>query len=197
MNTIKKNKNKSHDAFTLIEMIVVIGVIAMTLPIISMMVFAILNQQLKIYRLSQVKREGDTILSLIETNIRNNATSIYDTSILTTEKCSSKIDSTYQSNANFFFKNVKSGGTWFSYQYDSANNTIILRDHTGSNTSLTSNKVRITIPAGGYFLSCERLEQYATPVVTIRFTVNYNTNSPRFEENASLTYSTKVKLRNY
>ena len=64
---------KFNKGFTLIETIVVIAVIGLTLPVLFATILTLMRQQIKIYRLSQVKREGDYIINLMENTIRNRA----------------------------------------------------------------------------------------------------------------------------
>ena len=69
-------------AFTLIETIVVIAVIGITLPVIFTIILALMREQVKIYRMSQVKREGDYAINLMENTIRNKAVTIYKLAVL-------------------------------------------------------------------------------------------------------------------
>jgi len=64
-------------SFTLIETIVVIAVIGLTLPVLFATILTLMRQQIKIYRLSQVKREGDYIINLMENTIRNRAVTVH------------------------------------------------------------------------------------------------------------------------
>ncbi|PIY70331.1 hypothetical protein COY89_01780, partial [Candidatus Roizmanbacteria bacterium CG_4_10_14_0_8_um_filter_36_36] len=75
---IKRLLMKKWLAFTLIETVVVIGVIGLVLPVLFTILFVILQQQSKLNRLQQVKKNGDFVLSILEKTIKNRANSIYE-----------------------------------------------------------------------------------------------------------------------
>ncbi|EKE14302.1 MAG: hypothetical protein ACD_12C00581G0001, partial [uncultured bacterium] len=58
-------------SFTLIETIVVVAVIGLTLPVLFAIIFILMREQVKINRLSQIKKEGDYIITLMENTIKN------------------------------------------------------------------------------------------------------------------------------
>ncbi len=190
------NRKKS---FTLIEIIVVVAVIGLTLPAVFAIIFSILQQQIKIYRLSEVKRQGDYVLSNLENTIRNSAMEIYSDEALSSanEKCASS-GTSYPSPDNgeeFYFKNQF--GQWFQFlvfdtEYQIASQSAVL-----TKIYLTTSKVRME----DFSISCSRSARYSPPIVTVSFNICYNNNnsctSARHEEVASMTYKTQIKLRSY
>src|SRR3989339_1702143 len=68
---------KKKTGFTLIEMLVVIGVVMLVVPSIFVIIFGIMREQTKIFRLSIVRREGDFILNNISNLIRSEAVTIH------------------------------------------------------------------------------------------------------------------------
>ena len=182
-------------SFTLIEMIVVIAVIGLVLPALFSIVFVILQQQTKIYRLSEVKKQGDAALSIIEDVMKNNGYGIYSEQALTNEKCA-VASSVYPAaapydGANFYLKDKL--GNWF--RFDLSNSAISSSSaHLIQPASLTNSKVVIS---SDHFISCSRTSLYSTPLIFIKFSVSYNTTSTRNEEIASITYQTRIKLKNY
>src|SRR3989338_8513187 len=64
-------------AFTLIEVMVTIAAVVIVLPAILSIFFVILQQQTKIYRLAEVKRQGDAIVNILESAIPNSSYKIY------------------------------------------------------------------------------------------------------------------------
>lgn len=178
--------------FTFIEMLVVISVIGLALPVLFSLILTILQQQTKIYRLVEVKRQGDYILNIMENNIRNNASSIYsgvpnpnDTNLI--------CDTSGSSGSGSYFKDKL--GNWFHYlnldKVSSQSST------TSQLFDLTNSKVRVS----NFSISCNRKSSFSPPIVTVTFNICYNTgvdcSSSRPEETASMTYQTKIKLRNY
>jgi len=180
--------------FSFIELVVVMGVIGVSLPVLFAIFFGVANQQVKIQRLSEVKRQGDYVLNVMETIIRSEAKNIFQTYSAPTfsnERCAAT-GSSYQSSSgtNFYFKD-KSGNEFRFY---------ILSDKIASESSkltstreLTTSNVRIS----DFVISCTRNNIGTPALVTIAFGVDYNTASTRVEETtAVLHYQTSIKLRN-
>ena len=187
---------RSKCSFTLIEAVVVIGVISIALPALFAIIFVILQQQIKINRLQQVKKEGDFILSTMMTTIKNSAKFIYKEEAFTNEECgnSEALYPVSYSDAgfgtNFYFKDKN--GQSFNYYLD---NGKISSDSSSfiNPIDLTTGKVIVY----SFQISCQRTAAFSTPTVTIVLIVKYNTASTRPEETASLTYNTRIKLKNY
>lgn len=184
--------------FTLVEMIVVVGIVAILVPVVFSLVFGILRQQAKVYALKQAKREGDFLLNNIENAIRNSATNIYSDSGLTTEQCKNKDDSHTSADGKTFYMKDKSGNNFRFFINDNAqvssDSTKIATGGLNETFTLSSNKVKIL--QNGNFLLCNRSSAFSPPVVSVSFVVDYQLSS--FPENqASLQYQTKIKLRSY
>jgi len=200
MGIIKSQKlNKS---FTLIEMIVVIATIGLVLPSIFAIIFSILQQQVKIQRLSLIKREGDYILNIMENVIRNYAESIHS-AIPPTE--SNKICKSYSLETALYLKDKF--GNWFrfclsdqtgncnaSYKNYIASSSSILNNGNSGVITLNSSQTKIT----NFNIKCYQTSLYSPPVINVSFMIEYNTSSSRPEEKVTpLTYQTKIKLKSY
>ncbi len=179
--------------FTLIETIVVIAVIGMTLPVLFAIILTLTRQQVKIYRLSQIKREGDYLLNVLGNSIRDNATSIHsgipDESNIVCEDIGTSDSSA--SRLYFLDKNKR----WFGYL---SNSTWVASESASQTYYLTSDKTLIS-----YFtIYCSRGAKYAAPSILFSFDICYDTGagsctSTRPEEVTSLHYQSRIKLRNY
>ena len=176
---------------------ITIAVIGLVLPVVFSLIFAIVQQQLKIYRISEAKRQGDYIINYMETNIRNNAVAIYSDSGFTTELCpasSGEGSSSANNGSSFYFKHKD--GTYF--QYDGSGTQISVKTtSTPGGTNITTSKTRVD----NFSIKCTRSAQYSAPFINLSFDICYNNNascatSGRVEEVASLTYKTNIKLRN-
>ena len=173
-------------SFTLIETIVVVAVISLTLPVIFAIIFTLMRQQIKIYHLSLVKREGDYVINLMENTIRNRTVTLHsavpadDTNIVCKDASSS------YPNPYFFDKDNQ----FFSY---ALNGIAIASASANPDADLTSNKTVVS----GFSIDCSRNTVYSPPSVSISFTIQYNTTSTRPEEIASLHYQMRIKLRSY
>lgn len=191
---------KKSKGFTLIEILVVIGTISLALPALFAIVYNILQQQAKIYRLTEVKRQGDFILNTMKNTIKNYAVSIH--SLTTTPPTSNNKICQWPSEQNFDGYFLDKFGSYFRFcrssngiNCNNGNNYIASFSSVLSSnvTPLNNNKVKIT----DFFLTCYQTNPYSTPVISIRFTISYNTTSTRPEDKAQMTYQTKIKLRNY
>ncbi len=190
--------------FTLIEILVVIGIISISLPVLFNIFYALVRQQVKINRLTEVKRQGDYILNIIKTLIINQAISIHNNIPPSPISCSS----TQNITANNYFLDRQ--GTYFRFCQSSSGTTCDnSENYIASSSSLASvgtvalnnNKTLIT----NFSLTCFQNQSYSPPLIGIQFTICYkispNQNDcnigTRPEETAKLTYSTFVKLRSY
>jgi competence protein ComGC len=192
INKLKINSMRRKKSFTLIEMIVVISTIGLVLPALFAIIFSILQQQVKIQRLSIVKREGDYVLNVMENIIRNYAVKIYSENSFTTERCVTDNPTYGPSNgSNFFFRDKSD--RWYNF-YQNSNNISSNSANLSSPVNLNSSQTKIT----NFSIQCYRTSLYSSPVVNISFTIEYNTTSLRVEEKVTpLTYQTKVKLKSY
>jgi len=192
INKLKINSMRRKKSFTLIEMIVVIATIGLVLPTLFAIIFSILQQQVKIQRLSIVKREGDYVLNVMENIIRNYGESIHSATPPTE---SNKIcQSSSLENASYFKDKF---GNWFRFYLDETNSisseSSVLNNDSPGSILLNSSQTKIT----NFSIQCYRTALYSPPVINISFTISYYTSSSRVEDAASFNYQTKVKLKSY
>jgi len=188
---------KKLKGFTLIETIVVVGVLGLTLPVIFSIFYVLLQQQTKIYRLNTTKKEGDYAINLIENTIKNQAVSIISSNSpippdATNKKCDND-SSSYSSTSGLYF--IDKDGSWFGYVVNG--DTIASSSAALASINLTSSKTHIT----GFSISCSRTYLYSQPSVSLSFDIKFCNDvgcaQTRPEEISSLHYQTKIKLRNY
>lgn len=194
-------------SFTFIEMIVVISIVSLVIPSIFAIIFAILREQVKIVRMSIVKREGDYALNLITNTIRNNALSVHTDHPVTdsNEICKTANNQATPSAYPLFFKNKT--GDWFGYgiisnkisSYSSYVIPTITVSPTSAFTSLELTSLNTSIQ--NFLIGCSNSYAYGLPVVSISFDICYKTSSgdcvsSRPEEIVNLHYQTKIRLRN-
>lgn len=167
-------------------MILVIAVIGLILPVLFNVIFTIVRQQVKIIALQEIKTQGDNALSSIETVIKSQAIGVYGESGLTTPHCSSTNDTYGPTDGTGFYFRDKNG-RWFQYILGgSQTDPYIASAGSFTNTRLTNAKVRVS----SFSISCRRTATYSAPIVTIGFTVTH-------KEGSSMSYNTRIKLRNY
>ncbi len=183
---MKRIKNKK--AFSLIEVVVVMAVVALVVPAIFSIVFAVLKQQVKLYHMTELKRQGDTILNILQTHIKP-AYGIYDVSSI--PLCAAPnylpldqngINNFYKSDLNDY-SSIYLNGTVLNFSKIATIGGIPqITGLTNSHTVMTK-----------YLVSCARANSYAPVVVTINYTIGYGkTLSPT----ETLTYRTKIVVRN-
>ncbi|MDO8609999.1 MAG: type II secretion system protein [bacterium] len=177
---------KNKKGFTLLEMLITISIIAFTLPALFAIIFVILQQQVKILRLSEVKRQGDNLITSMENTIRTNSTNIYSDSSGLLEICNSVSSSGPPTPTSLYFRNKQSA--IFGYNFSSAQPTYF-----PGTVNLVTSKIIISSPS----LSCSRTSLFAPPILKVSFVISYNTTSTRPEDLASLTYQTQFALKNY
>ena len=69
-------KLKTSKAFTIIEMLVVVGIVGLILPLFYGIVFTLLKQQVQILQLQRLKQAGDFATSQIQRTVRTSALEI-------------------------------------------------------------------------------------------------------------------------
>lgn len=185
---------KSLKGFTLIETIVVVAVIGLTLPVLFAIIFILMREQVKIYRLNQIKKEGDYIISLMENTIKNDAVTIHSGNPPTDANIICSIaDSSYSGPPLYFLDKTKK---WFGYE--NGVNTIATASALATpSISLTSSKIKIS----SFSLSCSKKNLYSPAAILLSFKIEYCNDvacsQTRPEETASLFYQARIKLRNY
>lgn len=182
-------------SFTLVEMIVVVGIIAFVMPVVFSIVFVIFQQQARIYNLQEVKRQGDNTINTIQSTIRLYGAKIVDPTLYPTTLFPTIIDTCpiyptpSLSPRSYLFLYDKSN-TAFSYVYkndsiasSSPSNNII-------DLMLTSNRVTIS----NVQFSCFRSNEFSPAIIGAEFDVSRIVGG---ETAATLHYRTKFKLTNY
>ncbi|MGB9883480.1 MAG: hypothetical protein ACPLRN_03145 [Microgenomates group bacterium] len=179
-------------SFTLVEMIIVIGIISLIIPTIFVLIFTIINQQTKVYRLSIVKTDGDYILNAISDTIRNNAISIHS--------------ATPPSNNNIICDNVQTvdlltaiyfldkNNQWFGYSFNNGNIS-----SSSATTTINLNSVKTLI--NNFNIGCSRNNPYSYSLVNVSFDICYKTgantcSSARANETVTLHYQSTINLKN-
>lgn len=177
--------------FTLIEVIVVLGVLGFIIPTIFIIVFTISREQLKINSITEIKRQGDFIVNNISNLIKNNAISIHN-SIPPNQSNIVCYNANYSSDLELYFKDQNDN--WFRIFY---NNNKISSSSAITTIDLNSNSTKIY----NFSIGCQSGSFYSAPIVNLSFDICYKGNQTDCininESTASLHYQTKIKLRNY
>lgn len=164
--------------FTLIEILVVVGILGLIAVIGTNMFFSILKGETKTRVLAEVKQNGNYALSVMGRMIRN----------------AKEITSCTSNMQTITIKNPDREETTF----DLSGTRIASRSALGTGY-LTSDKVRIdkTDPVNKpYRFDCTAVTG-SPAVITIRFTLSQPGVATRPEEQATVDFKTTVSLRTY
>lgn len=179
-------------SFTLIETILVIGIVSLSLPLIFSIFYSIIRQQFRIYELTQVKREGDQILTLIESTINNYAIAIHS-SLPISESNEICVDPTEGEKQIGYFKDWFSNWFRYSLQPTGCTQNCALASTSAviaETVNLNSDKTKIS----NFSFSCYRTNNFSPPIIKIGFSICYWLNNTC---DYVLNYQTKFKLKNY
>ena len=185
MDTNKRSLPHHTHAFTLIEVVVVISTFAFILPIITIMLFIILRQQLTVARMTEVKRQGDQAITFMQGKINAQAEYIFnDANIRTCEAVTVS-----PSQISYFTDARQSATIKFSRGDDG-----ILYYNNGQNTEPITNA---KVVAESFTMECVRNDTFTHPIVAIDFTLATGGNVAESEKASTrLHFSTKIILRN-
>jgi len=196
-----KNKKKG---FSLLEIIVVLGVLGLLLPSVFGIVYIIMQQQLRIHRLSQTKQQGDLVLNYMKESISRNAVGVG--SALGSPQCVNSA-STYSNASGEFNFTLDNSATpdMFSFEENAGElvftqktyDTMLL-DYTTDDISLNDSA---TVVVSNFVIECQRRSADLVnvnffPVVGFEYDATFVDTTPTAQEGVvSLHYQTKVKLR--
>jgi len=187
---------KINHGFTLIETIVFVAVIGLTLPVLFAIILTLMRQQIKIYRLSQIKRGGDYLINIMENTIKNRAITIHSATPSDENTVCGDAGIPYSSTSSLYF--LDKDKQWFGYLFDSNSITSNSADLTNPSIDLTSGKTLVS----NFSISCSRNSLNSPALILLSFDICYDTGSgvctsTRPEEITSIHYQTRIKLRNY
>lgn len=182
-------------SFTLIELIVAVGVVGFILPSVFNIFFTMIRQQIILISYQEMKQQGDSAERNMKNILENRAAYVTDSNYTVTDVCPPFLTTPTPTFAPRIYINDRDGYSIQLYQKTVGSVDTVASD-SGSTSkivlktyNLTSNAV--TVSDVGF--SCYTLNDYTPPFVTAKFTVHKST---AFQE-MMLPYSFKLKLRNY
>jgi len=186
---IKQSQNNHHDfsfeerktqrGFTLIEILVVVGLLAIIAVIGSSMFFTTLRSSGKGKTLTTVKQNGDYALSTIERLIRDSEEIIANSDGDICESGMNKIKTKRLDGSEVEFECLDEGET---ISYIASNSA-----------RLTSDEVKLD----NCSFDCSSQGEFYPQVVSIDFTLSQAVETTRLEEQASVNFKTTVNTRNF
>ncbi len=183
-------KNTHRRAFTILEMLIVVGIIGIILPTVFTIMFVIFRQQAKVLALREVARQGDLILNVMQTTIKNNAVGVHSSYPANTGNETCTLPSAIPVPMNpLVFRDINDNSFYFPFGSSSISSTSSIL---AQPIRLNTNRVVIS----NFSMACNRTSTYSQPLITVGFDVSYNTSSTRTEDIATLRYETKIKMKN-
>lgn len=182
MGTIKRA------SFTLIELIVAVGVVGLILPAVFSIFFTIIRQQLVLIAYQEMKQQGDSAQTNIKNLLQNRAAYITDSAYTALDVCPLPLTPTPTFSPNLYV--MDRDGHKIQLALNGTQLASTSAD-VGKTYNLTSSVVIISNLDFGF--SCYRINEFTPAIVSTKFTVSKSTV---FKE-TSLPYSFDTRLRAY
>lgn len=174
-------------SFTLVEMIVAVGVIALVLPSIFNIFFIMIRQQIVLISYQDMIKQGSSIEKNIKYILQNRAGEITE-STYTTDVCPLITTPTPQFS-RIYIKDIDGKPIEIYQDALNANKIASLAAEPNKKYFLNTSTVQISDLA----FTCYKVNDFTPPYVSTSYTI---TKSALFKD-VSLPYSFSVKLRNY
>lgn len=187
-------RNRHRAGFTLVEVLVVIGIMSFVLPTVTIVLFIILRQQLMVARLTLVKRQGDQALAVIQRVIEREAVGMQDGSDPPVPICDT-MTTAPQAVSSF----VLSSGDTVSFVVSDGALTMVTTGAGGrTDTLIDPAKVVIdqTAYPAGIQIRCVRPASYTHPFIAVDFVLQPSGLIGGAEQTSlRMRYSSKIMLR--
>ena len=168
--------------FTLIEILVVVGILGIIAVVASNVFFTTLRSSGKTKVLTTVKQNGDYALSVMERMIRDS------------QEVMTNSDGQYCVAGMKKIKVKKLDGTELEFVCPEEEEAGTTNSRIASNSAhLTSSEVKVDSCS----FDCESKGQFYPKTVTINFTLSQSAVTSRPEEQASVNFTTTVSVRNF
>ena len=177
-------------SFTLIELVVSVGIIGLILPSIFNIFFTIIRQQLVLVAYQEVKRQGDSAQNNIKNILQNRAAYITDSTYIAADVCPYLPNPTPTYSPDLYVRD-RNGNVMHYYQaiVSGVDTIASASGNVAKVYNLTSTDVKIA----GLEFSCYSINSFTPAIISTRFIVQKSTV---FKE-ISLPYFFSVKLRSY
>lgn len=193
MNIFITRKNSGKKAFTLLEMLIVLTLVGILLSTVFSIIFVVLRQQVRIYRIIETRRQGDAILNFMKERLVRATGIETDTGVAI---CTPPVlPATYTDRApstgdDYVFID---SGSKYRFRLPAASTVLLYNDRISLiNSPLHSGTVDIS----AFSITCRRNALNSTAIVQFSYVVTFH--DPTFtpgEGTTVLNYRAKVKLR--
>lgn len=173
-------------SFTLIEMIVVIGVIALLVPTIFAMTFAMVRQQLLLYGYSEIKRQGALVQQSLRNTIANRATAVTDASYADLDICPPLTTPSPTPASRIYLLDSNNDGFSFFQELGEPYRFASYSATTGKTYYLTNSMISISDVS----FTCYRTHEASAPFVY----ASYTSSKTVLDRTISLPFKVRVQL---
>lgn len=185
--------NCREKAFTLLEMLIVLSIVGILLSTIFSILFVVLRQQVRIARIIETRRQGDSILNFMKERIVRASSIENDAG---TEICTAPVlpatFTTYAAGNGDDYVFVD-GATEYKFRLPPGTTTLLYSD---ANTLVDSPLHNTRVTVTGFSIQCRRNASTTTALVQFAYTVTFvDPTATAGEGTTVLTYRSKVKLR--
>lgn len=181
--------------FTLIEFLVVLGIIVLIVPSLFGLIYSLLRQQGRIVALQEVKRQGDLVFNHMKTTMRNQGGSISSSTSRTgpyTPQCRNAGESFSQNSTNVLYFEDPTNPVLLYFGYrptvSGAITKIVLETNRAGPPYDLRDLTNSSVTVSNLVIGCTKNSEFAPPLVNISYTVTQPANS------VSLNYKTLIKL---
>ncbi len=179
---------RRHEGFTLLEVIVVIGTLAFALPIITIVLFIIVRQQVTVSRMTEVKRQGDQAIAVIQNVLNREVVGMYDSSVPTPSPVCATATTIPVDIATF----KDGGGNTIQFTVDNGTLKMVRSDR---GTVEITNPAKVTVE-NTLSMQCVKSASYTHPLVKVRFSIISAGNIESSELNVTrMQFSTMTMIR--
>ncbi|MEI6532936.1 MAG: type II secretion system protein [Candidatus Roizmanbacteria bacterium] len=171
--------------FTFIETIVVLAVLAMVLPALFTILFAIMQQQVRVLKLQELKRQGDQAFGFIKDTLRKNSYKIYSDKLATNQVCLLPTTSYTNINGNDFYLKSDAGSIIKFYK----NGTKL---ELYNSITPSTNRVYITDPiqVDSFTIACNLKSAFSSPLISVVLKIKHSSDTT-----VVFSYSTIIHVR--
>lgn len=178
-----------YKSFTLIELVVAVGVIGIVLPPIFNIFFTLIRQQLVLVSYQEMNQQGNSAQRNIKNIVQNRAAYITDSTYTATDVCPVVLITTPTPtySPDLYIKDREGVNIRLYLSADTI--ASFSANRAADPFELTSAGVSVS----NLGFSCSRTSEFALPVVSTQFTVNKST----VFKDVSLPYTFNTKLSDY
>jgi len=183
---------RANKSFTLIEIIVAVGIVGLVLPSVFGIFFSIIRQQLVLIAYQDMKRQGDSIQRNIKNILQNRAAYITDNSYTSTDMCLiiGQLTPTPLFASDIYMKDRE------GYSIHLRGDAITIASDSGdvtNNLTKTYNLSSSDMTIVDVGFSCYRISEFSPATVSTKYSVLKTTTY----KDITLPYYFKTKLRQY